>query len=86
MSGRLWVVNGAAPATSHDHFDLLLENGTVVRLRDPRRFGLVLWQKGDPLAHPLLAEHRARAVLRGLRRRMAASRYAQPQRGDQAAC
>ena len=55
MSGRLWVVNGAAPLTPHDHFDLVLENGTVLRLRDPRRFGLVLWQKGDPLAHPLLA-------------------------------
>jgi formamidopyrimidine-DNA glycosylase len=35
---------------------MVLENGTVVRLRDPRRFGLVLWQAGDPLAHPLLAE------------------------------
>ena len=55
MSGRLWVVkDGAAPA-AHDHFDLVLGNGTVVRLRDPRRFGLVLWQAGDPLAHRLLA-------------------------------
>jgi formamidopyrimidine-DNA glycosylase len=55
MSGRLWVVrNGAAPAP-HDHFDLVLEDGTTVRLRDPRRFGLVLWQAGDPLAHRLLA-------------------------------
>jgi formamidopyrimidine-DNA glycosylase len=26
-----------------------------VRLRDPRRFGLVLWSAGDPLQHPLLA-------------------------------
>ncbi|MBM3359277.1 MAG: bifunctional DNA-formamidopyrimidine glycosylase/DNA-(apurinic or apyrimidinic site) lyase [Betaproteobacteria bacterium] len=56
MSGRLSVVNGATPATEHDHFDLVLESGTVVRLRDPRRFGLVLWQAGDPLAHELLAE------------------------------
>ena len=56
MSGRLWVVNGSTPATTHDHFDLILESGTVVRLRDPRRFGLVLWQAGDPLAHPLLSE------------------------------
>jgi formamidopyrimidine-DNA glycosylase len=55
MSGRLWVVSGADPATAHDHFDLLLENGTVLRLRDPRRFGLLLWQKGDPHTHPLLA-------------------------------
>ena len=55
MSGRLWVVNGSAPPESHDHFDLALENGSVVRLRDPRRFGLVIWQTGDPLLHPLLA-------------------------------
>jgi formamidopyrimidine-DNA glycosylase len=55
MSGRLWVVRDAAAPTTHDHFDLVLEDGTVVRLRDPRRFGLVLWQPGDPLAHGLLA-------------------------------
>lgn len=56
MSGRLWVVtDGAAPAP-HDHFDLVLDNGMVVRLRDPRRFGLVLWQPGNPLAHTLLAK------------------------------
>jgi formamidopyrimidine-DNA glycosylase len=55
MSGRLWVVNSATPPEPHDHFDLVLENGIVVRLRDPRRFGLVLWRKSDPLRHPLLA-------------------------------
>ncbi|MBI2509052.1 MAG: bifunctional DNA-formamidopyrimidine glycosylase/DNA-(apurinic or apyrimidinic site) lyase [Betaproteobacteria bacterium] len=55
MSGRLWLANGDAPVTDHDHFDLVLENGTVVRLRDPRRFGLVLWQAGEALRHPLLA-------------------------------
>lgn len=55
MSGRLWVVNRTTPAERHDHFDLVLDNGTVVRLRDPRRFGLVLWHQGDPLTHPLLA-------------------------------
>jgi formamidopyrimidine-DNA glycosylase len=54
MSGSLWVVrDGAAPA-KHDHFELVMDDGTVVRLRDPRRFGLVLWQAGDALAHPLL--------------------------------
>jgi formamidopyrimidine-DNA glycosylase len=55
MSGRLWVVRDGAPPATHDHFDLVLENGTVVRMRDPRRFGLILWQAGDPLAHALLA-------------------------------
>ncbi len=55
MSGRLWVVKDGAAPTPHDHLDLVLESGIVVRLRDPRRFGLVLWQAGDPLAHRLLA-------------------------------
>lgn len=55
MSGRLWIVDAASPPSTHDHFDLILENGTVIRLRDPRRFGLVLWQSGDPLRHALLA-------------------------------
>jgi formamidopyrimidine-DNA glycosylase len=55
MSGRLWLVEaGTAPGT-HDHFDLVLESGRIVRLRDPRRFGLVLWQRRNPLDHALLA-------------------------------
>ena len=56
MSGRLWVVRNGTPPAPHDHFDIVLDNDTVVRLRDPRRFGLVLWQAGDALAHPLLTE------------------------------
>ena len=55
MSGRLWVVEEGTPPGRHDHVDLVLANRKIVRLRDPRRFGLVLWQTGDPLRHPLLA-------------------------------
>lgn len=55
MSGRLWLVDAATPPEKHDHFDLEFGNGRIVRLRDPRRFGLVLWQAGDPLLHALLA-------------------------------
>jgi formamidopyrimidine-DNA glycosylase len=55
MSGRLWLVDGTTAPEKHDHFDLVIDNGRVIRLRDPRRFGLVLWHQGDPLAHPLLA-------------------------------
>jgi formamidopyrimidine-DNA glycosylase len=43
------------PAEKHDHFDLVLDNGQLLRLRDPRRFGAVLWHKGDVAQHPLLA-------------------------------
>jgi formamidopyrimidine-DNA glycosylase len=55
MSGRLWLVDSDTPPEKHDHFDLVLEGGKTVRLRDPRRFGLVLWHEGDVLTHPLLA-------------------------------
>jgi formamidopyrimidine-DNA glycosylase len=56
MSGSLRFLNQAVPAQKHDHFDLLLDNGKMLRLRDPRRFGAVLWTSGDPLTHPLLKE------------------------------
>ena len=56
MSGRLWVVAAGTPPETHDHFDLALANGRIVRLRDPRRFGLVLWHAGDPLEHKLLRD------------------------------
>ncbi|MDB5811443.1 MAG: Formamidopyrimidine-DNA glycosylase [Betaproteobacteria bacterium] len=56
MSGRLWLVDAATAPGTHDHFDLALANGSIVRLRDPRRFGLVLWQRGDPLKHKLLRD------------------------------
>lgn len=54
MSGRLCHLAQADAAEKHDHVDLLLDNGAVVRLRDPRRFGAVLWVEGDPLQHVLL--------------------------------
>lgn len=55
MSGSLRLLPAATPAERHDHFDLVLENGWCMRLRDPRRFGAVLWTAGEPLHHPLLA-------------------------------
>ncbi len=63
MSGRLWLVSHDTPVEKHDHFDLVLANGKTVRLRDPRRFGLVLWHPntntntvGDVLQNPWLAK------------------------------
>jgi formamidopyrimidine-DNA glycosylase len=55
MSGRLWLVEAGTPPLKHDHFDLVLENGRIVRLRDPRRFGLVLWHARGAAEHTLLA-------------------------------
>ena len=54
MSGSLRVLPPETPAGKHDHFDLLLGD-RMLRLRDPRRFGAVLWAVGDIAAHPLLA-------------------------------
>jgi formamidopyrimidine-DNA glycosylase len=60
MTGTLRVLQGAAAlpaAAKHDHVDWIFD-GFVLRYRDPRRFGAVLWHPraaGDVLAHPLLA-------------------------------
>ncbi len=56
MSGSLRVVPSDKPPAAHDHVDLVLENGTALRLRDPRRFGAVLWQAGEPGQHKLLSQ------------------------------
>lgn len=57
MSGNLRFVPLGTPPEKHDHFDLLLP-GQILRLADPRRFGVVAWQPGPPQSaetHPLLA-------------------------------
>ena len=55
MSGSLRLVAADVPAEKHDHIDIVFENGQALRLRDPRRFGAVLWLTGDPMEHKLLA-------------------------------
>ena len=55
MSGSLRILPAVVPPEKHDHFDLLLNNGSIMRLRDPRRFGAVLWHDGDVYNHPLFA-------------------------------
>ena len=54
MSGSLRVLPPGTPAEKHDHFDLVLGD-RVLRLRDPRRFGAVLWTKDAVHTHPLIA-------------------------------
>jgi formamidopyrimidine-DNA glycosylase len=54
MSGSLRVLPKNAPAQKHDHFDLILASGHIMRLTDPRRFGAVLWVEGPPQEHKLL--------------------------------
>ncbi|HNO76055.1 MAG TPA: bifunctional DNA-formamidopyrimidine glycosylase/DNA-(apurinic or apyrimidinic site) lyase [Nitrosomonas mobilis] len=54
MSGSLRVLSVDLPPQVHDHFELQLTNGNILRLRDPRRFGAVLWWQEDISQHPLL--------------------------------
>jgi formamidopyrimidine-DNA glycosylase len=60
MSGRITTgdVNPAAATRDpkHDHVVLTLDDGTIVRFNDPRRFGLLDYFARDQVAsHPLLA-------------------------------
>lgn len=55
MSGSLRILQAPPPPAAHDHLDIVMKSGAVMRFRDPRRFGTVLWLAGDPLRHKLLA-------------------------------
>lgn len=56
MSGSLRVVSADAPATQHDHVDIVLDTGRALRLHDPRRFGTLLWTVGRSGIHKLLRD------------------------------
>lgn len=54
MSGSLRLLPADTAPQRHDHLDLLLDSGRLIRLRDPRRFGSVHWWGEPPETHPLL--------------------------------
>ncbi|MGD8644251.1 MAG: bifunctional DNA-formamidopyrimidine glycosylase/DNA-(apurinic or apyrimidinic site) lyase, partial [Chromatiales bacterium] len=54
MSGSLRIVPAGTAPEIHDHVDIALDSGQTLRLRDPRRFGCLLWTRADPLRHKLL--------------------------------
>ena len=54
MSGRLSLVPDATVPRPHDHVDVQLEGGQVLRLTDPRRFGAMLWLGAPAESHALL--------------------------------
>ncbi|MFO1414672.1 MAG: bifunctional DNA-formamidopyrimidine glycosylase/DNA-(apurinic or apyrimidinic site) lyase [Burkholderiales bacterium] len=85
MTGSLRVFRQVPPRRPHDHVDLVLDDGTVVRYNDPRRFGAMLWLPAPAEAHPLLAKlgpepfdpaFDAAYLWRTLRRRSAAIKLA----------
>jgi formamidopyrimidine-DNA glycosylase len=56
MTGSLRVFREAPPRQAHDHVELEFGNGVMLRYRDPRRFGAMLWSPGSSAPHPLLAK------------------------------
>lgn len=56
MSGSLRLSRSLPASGPHDHFDLVTSSGTL-RLHDPRRFGAVIYTRGehDPVAMKLLS-------------------------------
>jgi formamidopyrimidine-DNA glycosylase len=58
MSGSLRMVDKSCAPQKHDHVDIEFDNkagNKILRLRDPRRFGALLWIEGNPEQHPLIA-------------------------------
>ena len=56
MSGSLRICDADTPAEKHDHIDIGFDNGKLLRLRDPRRFGCVLWHEGELDTHKLIVQ------------------------------
>lgn len=54
MSGSLRIVTNNTREQKHDHIDLVLHSGVILRFNDPRRFGCWLWS-GSAATHPLIA-------------------------------
>jgi len=55
MSGSLRIARLGELPKKHDHLDLVLDDGAILRYHDPRRFGFVDWLAGDVESDPRLA-------------------------------
>lgn len=83
MSGSLRILDADFPPSKHDHVDLLLTNGKLLRYNDPRRFGAWLFsQDGEHavLGHmgpePLTDEFNAEYMLqKALNKRVAVKQF-----------
>lgn len=55
MSGSLRIVlEESSPPLPHDHVDIVFDDGSILRYRDPRRFGSIHFVDDDRSQHPLL--------------------------------
>ncbi|MBE9559865.1 MAG: bifunctional DNA-formamidopyrimidine glycosylase/DNA-(apurinic or apyrimidinic site) lyase [Proteobacteria bacterium] len=55
MSGSLRICTNKTPPEKHDHIDITVSGNTILRLRDPRKFGCVLWAPTDINQHKLIS-------------------------------
>lgn len=55
MSGHLRILTTATLPGKHDHIDLTLTDGILLRYHDPRRFGLWLYTTTLPDEHPFFS-------------------------------
>jgi formamidopyrimidine-DNA glycosylase len=56
MSGSLRILPLRTARETHDHFDVELDSGWLLRFNDPRRFGSLHHLTGDPARHALLRD------------------------------
>ena len=54
MSGSMRVLLSPLTAGKHDHFDIINEAGQIIRYRDPRKFGCLLYSSANLYTHPRL--------------------------------
>jgi formamidopyrimidine-DNA glycosylase len=56
MSGSLRICPASMPAGKHEHIDFVFSNNKILRLKDPRKFGCVLWTNKPTEQHKLLSK------------------------------
>jgi len=54
MSGSLRICTDKTLPEKHDHIDIQVSSKKILRLRDPRKFGCVLWAGGSVDNHKLI--------------------------------
>ena len=54
MSGSIRVLHDPRVAGKHDHFDIINQFGQIIRYRDPRKFGCLLYAPANLYLHPRL--------------------------------
>jgi len=54
MSGSLRVIDADITPEKHEHIDIIFDNNTCLRYKDPRRFGCLLWTPAPINEHKLI--------------------------------